>query len=73
MEIPQSSASLYDLLAKEIFARVSFLLKILNLFNFKETRIRALSQSLNVRDVEQILRKMIDTAKDEEQDFRFVS
>lgn len=56
MEIPQSSATLYDLLAKEIFAR--------------EARIRALSQSLNVRDVEQILVKMIGEAKEQTEEFR---
>lgn len=39
---------------------------------FKEARIKALSQSLNVRDVEQILQKMIAEAREQEQEFRFV-
>ncbi|KAI6217264.1 Clusterin-associated protein 1 [Aphelenchoides fujianensis] len=56
MEIPKTSATLYDLLAKEILAR--------------EARLKALSQSLNVRDVEQILRKMIAETNDQQADFR---
>ncbi|KAI6215856.1 Clusterin-associated protein 1 [Aphelenchoides besseyi] len=56
MEIPKTSATLYDLLAKEIFAR--------------EARLKALSQSLNARDVEQILRKMVAETNEQQSDFR---
>uniref|UniRef100_A0A914CCT9 Clusterin-associated protein 1 n=1 Tax=Acrobeloides nanus TaxID=290746 RepID=A0A914CCT9_9BILA len=45
-EIPHSGVTLYDLLAKEIFA--------------KESRMRAMSQSLNISDIEKIIRGMIE-------------
>ncbi|CAD5218359.1 unnamed protein product [Bursaphelenchus okinawaensis] len=51
LELPQQSATLYDLLAKELVTR--------------EARTRALSQSLNVRDVETTLRTMIENVREQ--------
>uniref|UniRef100_A0A7E4V0T6 Clusterin-associated protein 1 n=1 Tax=Panagrellus redivivus TaxID=6233 RepID=A0A7E4V0T6_PANRE len=51
-EIPASGAAIYDLLSKELFA--------------KETRMRALSQQLNVAEVEKLVRQMIEKGIREE-------
>uniref|UniRef100_A0AC34FM19 Clusterin-associated protein 1 n=1 Tax=Panagrolaimus sp. ES5 TaxID=591445 RepID=A0AC34FM19_9BILA len=51
-EIPVGGAAIHDLLSKEIFA--------------KEARMRALSQQLNVSEVEKLVRQMIEKATREE-------
>lgn len=51
-EIPINGATIYDLLNKELFA--------------KEARMRALSQQLNVSEVEKIIRQLFEKAKREE-------
>ncbi|CAD5224890.1 unnamed protein product [Bursaphelenchus xylophilus] len=54
LELPQQSANLYDLLAKELVAR--------------EARTKALSQSLNVRDVEKTLKTMVQHIREQYND-----
>lgn len=47
-ELPHSGVTLYDLLGKEIFS--------------KEARMKAMSQSLNISDIEKIVRGMTEKA-----------
>ena len=51
-EIPIGGATIFDLLSKELFS--------------KESRMRALSQKLNVGEVEKIVKQMIEKASREE-------